>query len=327
VRRRDFIGLLGRAAVATWPLAVRAQQPATPVIGFLSSESPDLFAGRLRAFREGLHQAGFVEGRNVAIEYRWAEGQYDRLPALAADLVRRQVAVIAATTTPAVLAAKPATTTIPIVFSTGSDPVEVELVASLSRPGGNITGVAILTAALLAKQFELLHELLPNAAVIGFLVNPNNPTTENYTREAQVAAHALGRKLVVVNANSESGIDAAFATLVQQGAGALLVGNDPFFNTRPDKLVALAARHAVPAISPYREFAAAGGLMSYGTSLTDAYRLVGVYTGRIIKGEKPADLPVQQSTKVEFIINMKTARGLGLTVPPGLLARADELIE
>ena len=327
MRRREFIALLGSAAVA-WPLAARAQQPAMPVIGFLGSESPNQFAGRLHAFHQGLNEAGFVDGRNVAIEYRWAESQYDRLPALAVDLVRRQVTVVVATTTPSVLTAKAATTTIPIVFLTGTDPVEVGIVASLSRPGGNMTGVANLSVDTGAKQLELLHELVPSATVIALLVNPTNRIlAETLSRGLQVAGRAISQQIRIVSAGTERDIDTTVAGLVQQGVGALVVGNDPFFNSRPDQLVALAARHKVPVIYAYREFVAAGGLMSYGSSLADAYRQVGVYTGRILKGEKPADLPVQQSTKVELIINLKTAKALGLTVPLSLLTRADELIE
>ena len=264
----------------------------------------------------------------MAIEYPWAEGQYDRLPALAADLVRRQVTVVVATTTPAVQAAKTATATIPIVFLTSSDPVEVGLVASLNRPGGNMTGVANLSVEIGAKQLQLLHELVPAATVIALLVNPTNPIlAEALSRGLQPAGRAIGQQIRVVSAGTEREIDAAFAGLVQQGVGALVVGNDPFFNSRPDQLVALAARHAVPVIYPYREFVAAGGLMSYGSSLTDAYRQVGVYTGRILKGEKPADLPVQQSAKIELVLNLKTAKALGLTFPITLLGRADEVIE
>jgi putative tryptophan/tyrosine transport system substrate-binding protein len=326
MRRREFIGGLGVAAAA-WPLVVRAQQ-AMPVIGFLGSESSNRFAGRLRAFRRGLKEAGFVEDRNVAIEYRWAESQYDRLPGMAADLVRRQVTVVVATTTPAVLTAKAATTTISIVFLTGIDPVEAELVASLSRPGGNMTGVANLSVEVASKQLELLHELVPTATVIALLVNPTNRIlAETLSKDLQAAGRAISQQIRIVSAGTERDIDTTFADLVQQGVGALVVGNDPFFNSRPDELVALAARHEVPVIYPYREFVAAGGLMSYGSSLADAYRQVGVYTGRILKGEKPANLPVQQSTKVELIINLKTAKALGLTFPITLLGRADEVIE
>ena len=316
MRRRDFIKIIAGSAIA-WPLAARAQQPAAmPVVGFLGSESPDLFAGRLRAFRQGLDETGFVESRNVAIEYRWARGEYDRLPVLAADLVRQSVT-----------AAKAATMTIPIVFLTGSDPVETGLVVSLNRPGGNITGVSNLTVETGVKQMELLHELVPAATLIALLVNPANPVlADTLSRDLQTAARAMRQQILVVSASTESDVDAAFATLVEQKVGALVVGNDPFFNARPNQLIALAARHAVPTIYPYREFAAAGGLMSYGSNLADTYRLVGVYTGRILNGEKPANLPIQQ-TKVEFVINLRTAKALGLTFPITLLGRADEVIE
>jgi putative tryptophan/tyrosine transport system substrate-binding protein len=327
IDRRELIVTLGSAVVAC-PLAARAQQPAMPVVGFLGSESPDLFAGRLRAFRQGLSETGHVEGNNVAIEYRWARGEYDRLPVLAGDLVRQSVTVMVATTTPALLAAKAATMTIPIVFLTGSDPVEVGLVASLNRPGGNMTGVSNLTVETGAKQMELLHELVPAATLIALLVNPANPVlADTLSRGLQAAARAIRQQILVVTASTESDLDTAFTTLVKRRVGALVVGNDPFFNSRPDQLVALAARHAMPAIYPYRELAVAGGLMSYGSNLADPYRLVGVYTGRILKGEKPADLPIQQSTKVEFVINLKTAKALGLTFPITLLGRADEVIE
>jgi putative ABC transport system substrate-binding protein len=326
MRRREFIKLLGGAAA--WPLAVCAQQAAMPVIGFLGNESPDIFAGRLRAFRQGLDEAGFVDRRNVAIEYRWARGEYDRLSVLAADLVRQSVTVMVATTTPAVLAAKAATTTIPVVFLTGGDPVEMGLVASLNRPGGNMTGVSNLTVEIGAKQMELLHELVPAATLIALLVNPANPVlADTLSRNLQTAARAVRQQILVVSASTESDFDMAFATLVEQRVGALVVGNDPFFNARLDQLVALAARHAVPAIYPYREFAAAGGLMSYGSNLADPHRLVGVHTGRILRGEKPADMPVQLVTKIELVINLKAARALGITFPITLLGRADEVIE
>ena len=327
IGRRKLLIALGGVAAA-WPLAARAQQAGMPVIGFLGSESPNQFVGRLRAFRQGLYEVGFVDGRNVAIEYRWAESQYDRLRGLATDLVRRQVTVVVATTTPATLTAKAATTTIPVVFLTGIDPVEAGLVASLNRPGGNLTGVANLSVEVGSKQLELLHELVPTATVIALLVNPTNRIlAETLSRDLQAAGRAISQQIRIVSAGTERDIDTIFADLVQQGVGALVVGNDPFFNARPDQLVALAAGHAVPAIYPYREFATAGGLMSYGSNFADTYRLVGVYTGRILKGEKPADLPVQQSTKVELILNLKTAKALGITFPISLLGRADEVIE
>jgi ABC-type uncharacterized transport system substrate-binding protein len=326
MRRRDFITLVGGAAV--WPLAARAQQPAMPVIGFLNAASAGPFRQQIAAFREGLKESGYVEGQNVAVEYRWAEGQYDRLPALAADLVRRQVSVIVAGGgAPAVLAAKTATTATPIVFSAGADPVGLDLVASLNRPGGNITGVYHFTTGLEAKRLGLLHEMLPKATTIAVLVNPNYSDAENQLRDVQEAAVPLGVQLVVVRANAESDFDAAFSTVVQRKAAALQVCASPFFNTKRQQLVLRAARHALPAIYEWREFAEAGGLMSYGTSLADAYRQAGVYAGRILKGAKPADLPIVQSTKFEFVINLNTAKALGLTIPPGVLAIAEEVIE
>jgi putative ABC transport system substrate-binding protein len=327
VRRREFITLLGGAAAA-WPLAARAQQPAMPVVGYLSTGSPGPYVDRVRAFRQGLGETGYVEGRNVTVEYRWAEGQYDRLPAMATDLVRRQVAVIASGGLPTALAAKAATTTIPIVFMLGVDPVKVGFAASLNRPGGNLTGVSNLNAEVGPKRLELLHELIPTADIIALLVNPTNPPlAETLSRDLQAAARALGLQLHVLHASTEGDFDAAFATLARLGAGALVIADDPFLVSRSEQLATLTIRHAVPAITSNREFAEAGGLMSYGGSTADAYRQVGVYTGRILKGEKPADLPVMQRTKFEFLINLKTAKALGLTIPPGVLAIADDVIE
>jgi len=300
-----------------------------PIVGYLGSESPDVFAGRLRAFRQGLSETGYIEGKNVAIEYRWAENQYDRFPALLADLVRRNVTVIAAVTgTPPALAAKAATTTIPIVFATAGDPVALGLVASLNRPGGNLTGVATLTVELAPKQLEVLRELVPTATIIAALVNPTNHTNaETLSRDLQAAARTLGLQLHLLHASTERDFDEVFANLVQLRAGALLIGSDPFFNSRSRQLAALALRHAMPTMCPFREYAIAGGLISYGNSFADAHRQVGNYTGRILKGESPADLPIQQSVKAELVINLKTAKALGLTVPLTLLGRADEVIE
>jgi ABC-type uncharacterized transport system substrate-binding protein len=324
MRRRDVITLIGGAAA--WPLAAHAQQP-VPVIGFLNSAALAGEAQRLAAFRQGLKESGFVEGQNVVIELRSAEGQFDRLPALAADLVRRQVNVLVANTTASALAAKPATSTLPIVFVTGGDPVELGLVASLNRPGGNLTGVSFLVNKLVAKRLELLSALVPGTAALGMLVDPNNPNARADTKDAQAAAAALGRKLVVAEAGTESEIDTAFAALLQQRVSALLIGAHVLFFSRRDRLVALAARHAVAASYSTREFVAAGGLMSYGPNQTDVYRLVGVYTGRILKGAKPADLPVERPVKFELVINLRTAKTLGLDVPLHLQQLADEVIE
>jgi putative tryptophan/tyrosine transport system substrate-binding protein len=322
VRRREFISLLG--AAGAWPFAARAQPPpAMPVIGFLSGGSPGPFAYLVRAFRQGLSETGYVEGQNLGIEFRWAEGQYDRLPVLVADLVRRPVSVLAATTTPAALAAKAATTTIPVVFATDSDPVQVGLTASLSRPGGNLTGVSNLNIEVGPKRLELARELFPAASTIALLVNPANPLAEGVSRDLQVVAGILGLQLHVVHARSERDFDAA-----QVRAAALVIGSaDPLFGSSAEQLGKLALRHAVPAIYQFREFAVGGGLVSYGGRFTDSYRQVGIYTGRILKGEKPADLPVVQSTKVELILNRKSAKALGVTVPLPLLGRADEVIE
>jgi ABC-type uncharacterized transport system substrate-binding protein len=325
MKRRDFITLLGGAASA-WPLAALAQQqPVLPVIGLLSLATS--FAGRLEAFRRSLSEAGFDDGRNVTIENSW-DGQYDLLPARAADLARRRVSVIVATSTPAALAAKAATSTVPIVFSVGVDPVEVGLVSSLSRPGGNLTGASILNVELGAKQLELLHELVPTATKIALLANPTNPAlADPLSQQLQAAARSLALRFQVLNASSPGELEAVFASLRELDVGALVITSDPFLNSNSDRIAALALRHAMPTMHQYREFPAAGGLMGYGGAITDSYRLVGGYTARILKGEKPADLPVQQLTKVELVINLKTARALGIEVPPMLLARADEVIE
>src|SRR5215467_832342 len=324
MNRRDVILLLGGAA-AVWPLAARAQQPAMPLIGLLASRGPRDEPYLLVAFRQGLNEAGYVEGQNAAIEYRFAEGQYDRLAGLAADLVSRQVTVIAALGTPAAPAAKAATSTIPIVFTVGVDPVEAGLITSLSRPGGNLTGVTGLGVELLPKRLELLHELLPGATVVAALINPTTTAAETQSNDLQASARGLGLDLHLLSAGAERDFETAFAKLVQLRAGGLVISNDPFFISRSDQLAALALRHAVPTVFEFRAFVTAGGLMSYGSNLSDLYRLAGVYTGRILKGEKPTHLPVQQSTKVELILNLKTAKTFGITVPISLLGRADEV--
>jgi putative ABC transport system substrate-binding protein len=326
VRRREFISLFGGAAAA-WPLAVNAQQPAMPVIGFLGSSSPADRARLVTAFRQGVRETGYVEGQNAAIEYRWAQDQYDRLPDLAADLVRRQVAVIAAHDTLSAIAAKAATATIPIVFVTGGNPVKDDLVASLNRPGGNVTGVSFIAVELGAKQLGLLRELRPGAVRIAVLVDPKWPISESFVSEVRTAASAIGQQIEVLNVSTGRDIDTVFASLAQKPVDALLVGPSPLANNRRVQLVTLAAYHRVLAIYFLREFAEIGGLMSYGTSIADANRLAGIYTGRILKGEKPGDLPVMQSTKFEFVINLNTAKAFGLSFPPGLLAIADEVIE
>jgi putative ABC transport system substrate-binding protein len=320
MRRRQFITLLGGAAA--WPLVARAQQPAVPVIGYLGSGSPEQSGESLAMIRQVLAASGYVEGRNVAFEPRYADGQYDRLTALAADLVRRQVAVIVATPFASARAAQAATMTIPIVFSSGADPVKYGLVASLSRPGGNLTGVSQLTIPLYAKRMDLLRELVPNAGIVGVLINDANPAEESTMTEVETAARTIKQEILVVNANNDREMESAFATLVQRRASALLVGGGAFFGSRRGQLAELAARHAIPAIYTFREFAAAGGLISYATSVADINHQIGVYVGRILKGEKPADLPVVQPTKFDLVINLKTAKALGLTVPPNLLATA-----
>jgi putative ABC transport system substrate-binding protein len=326
LKRREFITLLGGAA--TWPIAAHAQQPAMPVVGFLHSAVPDTFAPVAAAFRQGLKETGYIEGQNVTIEYLWAEGQYERLPGMAADLVRRQVAVIVAGGgIVTARAAKAATATIPIVFSMGDDPVKLGLVNNLNLPGGNLTGVSLLTTGLEAKRLEVLHEAVPSASVVGLLVNSNFSDVETQLKDVPAAARVLGVQITVLNANSERDIDAAFTTLVQQRVGALLVASSPLFAGRREQLVALATRHGMPAIFEWPEFVTLGGLMSYGTNLAEGYRQVGIYLGKILKGAKPADLPVEQLVKVELVINLKTAKTLGLTFPLSLLGRADRVIE
>jgi putative tryptophan/tyrosine transport system substrate-binding protein len=326
MKRREFITLLGGAVA--WPLAARAQQAAMPMVGFLGSSSATEWSPLVTTFQRGLKENGYVEAENVTIEYRWADGQYDRLPSLAADLVRRQVAVIVAAGSPApALAAKAATAAIPIVFALGADPVQFGLVPSLNRPGGNVTGVAFLSAGLGEKALGLIHELVPSATVGAMLVNPNNPNADSVTRNARETARSLGLQLHILNPGTAPEIDTAFASLSEQRIGVLLIGADPFFLGRREQFVTLAARYAVPAVFFAREFVTAGGLMSYGTSIGDAYRRAGIYTGKILKGARPADLPVEQSTRFEFVINLKTAKTLGLTIPDKLLALADEVIE
>ena len=327
MRRRDFIKVVAGSTVV-WPLAARAQQSAMPVIGFLNSASPEAWAYLVTAFRQGLKEAGYVENQNVAIDYRWAEGHYDRLPELATDLVRRQVRVIVATggATSAV-AAKAATTTIPIVFTVGDDPVKLHLVASLNRPDSNATGVALLIAELGSKRLGLLRELVPNVSLIAVLLNPDSPLAKRQLNDLQEAARIIKQDIHILHANSEDELNLAFATIVRLQAGAIIVGSDPFFNSRRNQIVALAAQHRIPTIYEEREFAVAGGLISYGTSLADGYRQVGVYVGRILKGDEPANLPVQQLTKFELVINLKTAKALGLDVPLNFQQRADEVIE
>ncbi len=326
MRRREFIKLLSSTAAA-WPLAAQAQQAALPVVGFLNGSSPAGYARMVAAFHQGLKETGYVEGQNVEIEYRWAEEHFDRLPGLVADLIRRQVSVIAATSSPANLIAKKATSTIPIVFTTGTDPVQFELVTNLARPSGNVTGVTQMNVEIVAKRIQLAHDLIPIATDIALLVNPTDPIVDFEMKDSQAAALTLGLQLHVLRASTEAEIDEAFATFLKMRAGVLVIATDVFFNGHLEQLTALATRHLVPAIYEYRQFVTDGGLISYGPELTDSYRLAGIYTGRILKGEKPADLPVQQATKVELIINLKTAKALGLTIPESLLSRADEVIE
>ena len=327
MRRREFIAIFAGGA-GTWPIDTLAQQSVIPVIGFLSSASPKPYAGRVTGFRKGLNEAGYIDGRDVTIEFRWAQGQYDRLPGFAADLVRQNVAVIVSSGGDvAAFAAKAATASIPIVVVSGSDPVKAGLVVSFNRPGGNITGASFVATELETKRLELLRDLLPTAAVIGILINPTNPAAESRSKNLQMAARTLDRDIHIVNVSDEGDLETAFATLTQQSAGALLVSTDSFFTSQRDRLVALAARYALPTIYPWREFVEAGGLMSYGPVINDVYRQAGIYTGRILKGEKPADLPFVRPTRFELVVNLKTAEALGLTIPPLIRARADEIIE
>jgi putative tryptophan/tyrosine transport system substrate-binding protein len=329
MRRRKFIALAGAAAASNfWPLGARAQQPAMPVIGYLGAQSPAAFASRVAAFRQGLGETGYAEGRNVAIEFRWAEGRHDRLPDLAADLVARQVTVIVAPGgAPAALAAKSVTTSIPIVFEMGADPIAIGLVASLARPGGNLTGISSLNVEVTPKRLEILHEAIPTGAVVAVLLNPTSPTADSQFKQLQEAARTLALRLHVLHASTEGDFDKVFATLLQLRPKGLVVASDTFFATHSEQLAALTARHAMPAIHQSRDFALAGGLMSYGGSFVESHRQAGVYTGRILKGDKPAGLPVQQVTKVELLINLKTAKALGVTFPLALSGRADQVIE
>ncbi len=326
MRRREFITAVGGAVA--WPLAARSQQRGIPVIGYLGAQSPELWASRVRAFRQGLNESGYIEGQNVAIEYRWAEGHYDRYPAFVADFIARDVTlIVVAGSTPGIVAAKAATATIPIVFLTAADPVQAGFVSSLNRPGGNLTGVTALSLELTPKQLELLHEFVPTAKVVGLLLNPTNSVTEVQSKGMREMARRLGLDLHILHARNEGEFGSVFASLVQLRAGGLVIGGETLFTTGSKQLADLALRHAMPTIYQFREFAAAGGLISYGASLLDAHRLTGVYAGQVLKGERPADFPVQQVSKLELVINLKTAKTLGLTVPPSLLATADEVIE
>jgi putative tryptophan/tyrosine transport system substrate-binding protein len=326
MQRREFITLIGGSAAA-WPLSARAQQSSIPVIGYLESASQGQFSDLIPAFRKGLSETGYTDGQNVRIEYRWAEGQYDRLPTLTAELVRGNPALIFTTAFNSAQAAKAVTTTVPIVFVSGPDPVQLGLVASLNRPGGNLTGVTLFTSTVVAKRLQLLRELLPEATTFAFIVNPGNTRADSDIQEMETAARALGRQIVVAKAGTDRDFETVFETLALRSIQALVIGGDPFFNSQAQQLVALAGRYAIPTIYPLNEFAAVGGLMSYGSSISDAYRQAGIYAGRILKGAKPADLPVMQPTRFELAINLKTAKSLGLAVPPTLLAQADEVIE